>query len=97
MLGTHTHVATADEQILPGGTAFQCDVGMTGPHESILGRDIRAVTEAATTFRPIPFQVAKNDVRLNGSIIEVDASTGRATSIERLSYRWEDLPDVMSQ
>ena len=97
VLGTHTHVATADEQILPGGTAFQCDVGMTGPHESILGRDIKAVTDAATTFRPIPFKVAINDVRLNGSIVEVDPSTGRATSIERLCYHWEDLPDVMSQ
>ena len=97
VLGTHTHVATADEQILPGGTAFQCDVGMTGPHESILGRDIKAVTDAATTFRPIPFKVAINDVRLNGSIVEVDPSTGRATSIERLCYHWENLPDVMSQ
>ena len=56
VLGTHTHVATADEQILPGGTAFQCDVGMTGPHESILGRRIDRVMETTRTFRPYPFR-----------------------------------------
>ncbi len=55
-LGTHTHVPTADEQILPGGTAFQCDVGMTGPHESILGRRIDRVMETTRTFRPTPFR-----------------------------------------
>ena len=64
VLGTHTHVATADEQILPGGTAFQCDVGMTGPHESILGRRIDRVMETTRTFRPTHYEVATGDVRL---------------------------------
>jgi len=84
VLGTHTHVPTADEQILPGGTAFQCDVGMTGPHESILGRRIDRVMETTRTFRPTHFEVATGDVRLNGSIVEVDPQTGRATAIRRI-------------
>ncbi len=85
VLGTHTHVATADEQIFPGGTAFQCDVGMTGPHESILGRRIDRVTETARTFRPTRFEVAGGDVRLNGTIVDVDPVTGKASAIQRLS------------
>ncbi len=85
VLGTHTHVATADEQILPGGTAFQCDVGMTGPHESILGRRIDRVMETTLTFNPSPFDVATGDVRLNGTIVELDPATGRASGIRRLS------------
>jgi len=84
VLGTHTHVATADEQILPGGTAFQCDVGMTGPHNSIIGRQIDRVMETARTFRPTHYEVATADVRLSGTIVDVDASTGRATGIGRL-------------
>lgn len=89
VLGTHTHVPTADEQIFPGGTAFQCDVGMTGPYESILGRKIDRVLEHTLTFRPTQFQVATSDVRLCGSIVDVDNSTGRATSIRRLVIREE--------
>jgi metallophosphoesterase (TIGR00282 family) len=84
VIGTHTHVATADEQIFPAGTAFQCDAGMTGPHASILGRKIERVMETATTFRPTFFQVATDDVKLNGSIVEVDKTTGKALSIQRL-------------
>jgi len=84
VLGTHTHVPTADEQILPGGTAFQCDVGMTGPHKSILGRRIERVMETTRTFRPTQYEVADDDVRLNGTIVEVDSQTGRATGIRRL-------------
>ncbi len=84
-LGTHTHVATADEQVLPSGTAFMCDVGMTGPHESILGRQIEKVMKATITFRPLPFSVAHNDVRLNGAIFDVDVKTGKAQKIRRFS------------
>jgi 2',3'-cyclic-nucleotide 2'-phosphodiesterase len=84
VLGTHTHVPTADEQILPGGTAFQCDIGMTGPHESILGRRIDRVLETTLTFRPTHFEVATSDVRLSGTIVEVDDATGKALSIQRL-------------
>ena len=84
VLGTHTHVATADEQIFPGGTAFQCDLGMTGPHESIIGRRIERVLETTLTFHPTHFQVATGDVRLCGAIVDVDPDTGRATGIRRL-------------
>jgi hypothetical protein len=91
VLGTHTHVPTADECIFPGGTAFQCDVGMTGPHESILGREIDKVLETTITFRPTRFQVAEGDVRLNGSIVDIDPDTGRATAIRRLCVRESEL------
>ena len=84
VLGTHTHVPTADETIFPGGTAFQCDVGMTGPYESIIGRKIDRVMETTLTFRPTMFQVATEDVRLSGSIVDVDPQTGKATAIRRI-------------
>ena len=84
VLGTHTHVVTADEQIFPGGTAFQCDVGMTGPHASILGRRIDRVMETTLTFQPTQFDVATGDVRLCGTIVDADPTTGFATCIRRL-------------
>jgi metallophosphoesterase (TIGR00282 family) len=84
VLGTHTHVTTADERILPGGAAFQCDVGMTGPHESILGRRIDRVLETTLTFQPTHFDVATEDVRLCGTIVDCDPATGKATAIRRL-------------
>lgn len=84
VLGTHTHVATADERVFPGGTAFQCDVGMTGAHESIIGRKIDRVLETTLTFHPTPFLVATEDVRLCGTIVDVEPETGRATGIRRL-------------
>ena len=76
VLGTHTHVPTADECILPGGTAFQCDVGMTGPFESIIGRRIDRVMETTLTGLPTEFDVATGDVRLCGAIVEVDPGNG---------------------
>ena len=85
VLGTHTHVATADERVLPGGTAHQCDVGMTGPHESIIGRRIDRVLATTLTGMPSPFDVAEKDVRLNGAVVEIDPATGLAQSIERVS------------
>jgi 2',3'-cyclic-nucleotide 2'-phosphodiesterase len=84
VLGTHTHVPTADEQLLPGGTAFICDVGMTGPYDSILGRRIDRVLTTTLTFRPTPFDVAEGDVRMGGAIVDIDSATGRATAIRRL-------------
>lgn len=82
VLGTHTHVPTADEAIFPPGTAFQCDVGMCGPHDSILGRRVDRVLHHTLTAMPTPFDVADGDVRLNGAIIDIDESH-RAVSIER--------------
>jgi len=83
VLGTHTHVPTADARILHGGTAYQTDVGMTGPYDSVIGRDVDRVTMTTTTFEPIHFHVATGDVRICGALIEVDPDTGLATSIER--------------
>jgi hypothetical protein len=83
VLGTHTHVPTADEQILPGGTAFLCDVGMTGPYDSILGRRVDRVLSTTLTFIPSPFDVASGDPRLGGAVVDIDAATGHATAIRR--------------
>ena len=84
VLGTHTHVATADEQIFQGGTAYQSDVGMTGPYESVIGRRYDRVLTNAQTALPQHFDVATGDPRLSASLLEVDSSTGRASSIHRL-------------
>jgi metallophosphoesterase (TIGR00282 family) len=89
VLGTHTHVPTADEQILAGGTAFQCDVGMCGPYDSVLGRRIDRVLSTAITFIPSSFDVATGDVRLSGTIVDVDPATGQATGIRRMQWRDE--------
>ena len=84
VLGTHTHVPTADERILPEGTAFQTDVGMTGPYESVIGMRHDKVLERFLTQRPRPFEVAKRDVRLAAAVVEVDEKSGKARSIERV-------------
>ena len=85
VLGTHTHVPTADEQILKKGTAFQCDIGMTGPHDSILGRRVDRVQETTLSFRPTHFEVASNDLRLHGTIVDACEKTGKAQSIQRVA------------
>lgn len=84
VIGTHTHVPTADEQVLPKGTAFISDVGMTGPHDSVLGRDKEAVIRRFVTQMPQKLEVATGNVLLNGVIVDVDENTGLARSIERL-------------
>jgi metallophosphoesterase (TIGR00282 family) len=84
VLGTHTHVPTADERILPKGTAFQTDVGMTGPYESIIGMRPEKVLERFLYNTPRPFQTAKKDVQLRGALVDADESTGRAVAIRRL-------------
>lgn len=94
VLGTHTHVPTADECIYPGGTAFQCDVGMTGPYDSIIGRRVDRVLETTLTGLPTEFDVATQDVRLCGSIVTADPETGRATAIERICITEADLPGL---
>lgn len=83
VLGTHTHVPTADARLLPKGTAYQTDVGMTGPYESIIGRDIYRVMQTTLSFEPTHFYVATEDVRLCGALITVDKTTGQAKSITR--------------
>ena len=89
VVGTHTHVQTADEQIFARGTAFLCDAGFTGPHESVLGREIEPVIRRFLTYTPQRFEVAKDRVLLQGAMIDVDESTGQARRVERVS---EALP-----
>jgi hypothetical protein len=84
VLGTHTHVQTADEQILAGATAFISDVGMTGPYDSILGRRVDRVLASTITFVPSAFEVATGDRRLGAAVVDVDPATGKATAIRRV-------------
>lgn len=85
VIGTHTHVQTADEQILPGGTAYLTDAGFTGAHESVLGREIEPVLKGFLTNLPQRFHVAGGRPRLQGALVEVDQATGRARSIQRVN------------
>ncbi|MEK7675956.1 MAG: TIGR00282 family metallophosphoesterase [Verrucomicrobiota bacterium] len=85
VVGTHTHVQTADEQIFPGGTAFLCDAGFTGAHESILGREIEPVIKRFMTNQPQRFGMASDRILLQGALIEVDPVSGRAVRIQRVS------------
>jgi hypothetical protein len=91
MVGTHTHVQTADERILPKGTAYLTDVGMTGPHDSIIGVEIEAALGKFLTALPAKFETATGNPRLNAVIVDADEQTGRATGIERLSLNADDL------
>lgn len=82
--GTHTHVQTADEKILPQQSAYITDIGMTGPFDSVIGRKKEPVLECFLTQMPTRFEMAENDVRINGAIVDVDINTGRALSIKRV-------------
>ena len=90
VLGTHTHVPTADERILPGGTAFQTDVGMTGAYESIIGFRPEEILHRFLYNTPSKFVVAKRDARLVGALVDVDEATGQARSIRRVEERLDD-------
>ena len=85
VIGTHTHVQTADEQIFPGGTAFLCDAGMCGPASSILGRAIDPIVNRFISNLPALFPVARGDVRLCGVVVSIDEATGRAVQIARIN------------
>ncbi len=87
IFGSHTHVQTADEAILPKGTAYISDAGMTGPYRSVLGRDIQSVLNRFLTSVPQRFPVASEDVRLCGVIAEIDVASGRALSVRRVQER----------
>jgi len=85
VIGTHTHVQTADEQIFPGGTAYLSDAGFTGPHDSVLGREIEPVIQRFLTAMPQRFEVAKDRVLLHGVVIEIDGASGKAIQIQRVA------------
>jgi len=87
VLGTHTHIQTADEKILPRGTAYITDLGMTGPYDSVIGRTVEEILERFITQLPTRFQVAEKDIQLHGVIFEVETKTGKAVSIKRIQRR----------
>jgi metallophosphoesterase (TIGR00282 family) len=94
VIGTHTHVQTADERVLPGGTAYLTDAGMTGPHDSIIGMDKEPSLARFLNGMPTKFEPASGNPRLNGAVIEADDKTGRATKISRISYSAEELDEL---
>ena len=96
VVGTHTHVQTADERILPKGTAYITDVGMTGPHDSIIGVERGPVLDRFLTGRPSRFETASTNLRLNAVVISSDPSNGRASKIERVSVAASALPTPTS-
>ena len=85
VFGTHTHVATADERILSGGTAYITDIGMTGAHDSVLGRGAESVLKSFRTQMPVPFEIATGDVKVNAIVVTVDSNSKKAEHIERIS------------
>lgn len=92
VIGTHTHVQTADEQVFPGGTAYLTDAGFTGPHESVLGREISPIIQRFLTNLPQRFALAKDRVLLQGAVVEVEEASGRAIRIQRVSASVTDTP-----
>ncbi|OGX00207.1 MAG: metallophosphoesterase [Omnitrophica bacterium RIFCSPLOWO2_02_FULL_45_16] len=89
VIGTHTHVQTADEKILPQGTAFLTDAGMTGPFDSVIGRNKEQILTRFMTQMPTRFEMAEGDIQLHGAIIDIDEKTGRANSIKRVQEKLE--------
>jgi hypothetical protein len=90
VLGTHTHVQTADEEILPKGTAYISDAGMTGPFDSVIGIKKEIIIEKFLNQMPNKFDVAKDDIRMQGVIMNIDSTTGKANSIERISIKLKE-------
>ena len=97
VFGTHTHIPTADATVLPGGTAYITDLGMTGPYDSVLGRRKDRVLAHMTTAMPHPFDVASGDVRLCGVLAEIDETTGKALSVERVEARSSRIGEMPPQ
>ncbi len=85
VLGTHTHIQTADEKILPGGTAYITDVGMTGPMDSVIGVDKEIIIKKYLTQRPVSFKVAKKNLYMQGVVVDIDEATGKCISIQRVN------------
>ena len=91
VIGTHTHVQTADEQILPGGTAYLTDAGMTGPHDGVIGVEKAPVIDKFQRGMPVRMETASGNPRLNGILIAADETTGKAISVQRISLSAKDL------
>ena len=97
VVGTHTHVQTADERVLPNGTAYLTDVGMTGPHDGVIGVERTAIIQRFLTSLPQRFETATDNPRLNGVIVKADERTGRAVSIERVSLSVQQVEALAAQ
>ena len=97
VIGTHTHVQTADERVLPGGTAYLTDAGMTGPHDSIIGSQPEAVLARFRTGLPSRFEPATGNPRLHGVLVSADEATGRATAIRRLAFSLDELEAMRAE
>ena len=93
VVGTHTHVQTADERILPKGTAYLTDAGMTGPVDSVIGMDTQKAIDRFILQSHVYYSIAKNNIRLNGVLIDVDESTGKASAIQRVNFNKEEFGD----
>jgi metallophosphoesterase (TIGR00282 family) len=96
VVGTHTHVQTADERILPHGTAYLTDAGMTGPHDSIIGMEREPALARFLNGMPSRFEPATGNPRLNGIIVDADDKTGRAIAVRRISYSEQELTQLES-
>ncbi len=94
VVGTHTHVQTADERVLPKGTAYLTDTGMTGPHDSVIGVEIEPALSRFRTGLPSRFETATANPRLNAVVVDADDATGKATDIERLSYSHDEIAEL---
>ncbi|MCU0666275.1 MAG: TIGR00282 family metallophosphoesterase [Candidatus Omnitrophica bacterium] len=90
VLGTHTHIQTADEKILPAGTAYLTDAGMTGPYYSVIGRRVEDVLKRFLTSIPVKFEVAQDDIQLHACLVEIDPASGKAILIKRLQEKLND-------
>jgi metallophosphoesterase (TIGR00282 family) len=90
VLGTHTHVQTADERILPGGTAYITDLGMTGPYDSVIGRKSEQILVRFLTQMPVRFEMASENVQLHGVVLDIDEESGKARSIERIQEKLKE-------
>jgi 2',3'-cyclic-nucleotide 2'-phosphodiesterase len=97
VVGTHTHVQTADSRVLPQGTAYITDVGMTGPHDSVIGVERGAILQRFLTALPQRFETATENPRLNAVVVDADETTGRAVSIERLNLSAHDIEALVAQ
>ena len=94
VIGTHTHVQTADERVLPNGTAYMTDAGMTGPHDSIIGMEREPSLARFLNGMPTKFEPASGNPRLNGAVVQADDKTGRATRVTRISYSANELDEL---
>jgi calcineurin-like phosphoesterase len=94
VVGTHTHVQTADERVLPGGTAYITDVGMTGPHDGVIGMDREAVLNRFVNGLPARMEPASANPRLQAVVVTVDDATGRASDIERLDWSADEITEA---